>query len=183
MARYTRHGRGYTYLGFMIALAIIAGVMAATAQVFATSERRAKEEDLLFAGNQFRHALAAYYRNSPGGAVKYPTKLEDLLEDNRYPEARHYLRKIYTDPMTGNSEWGLTKLADGSIIGVHSLSDQEPIKQGGFRPADTDLQNKHKYSEWEFMYVGVESAPAGTGTGTGTQQQRPSNSGRGRNVR
>ena len=161
---------------FLIALAVVSGVMAATAQVWMTGERRAKEQELLFAGNQFREALAAYYRNSPGGAVRYPQKLDDLLEDNRYATARRYLRKIFADPMTGKPNWELMRLPDGGIIGVHSVSDVEPIKKTGFRAADFELQNKSKYSEWTFMYLGVETSQAGS-------QQAPAAAGRGRTGR
>ena len=157
--------RGLTYLGFVIALAVINGLMAATAEVWLSAQRREKEQELLFVGNEFRQALAAYDKGTPGGAAQnQPKHLEELLKDNRYPNTKRYLRQIYADPMTGKTEWGLVRLPDGGIIGVHSLSEKEPFKKTGFRLADAALQDKTKYSEWTFMNIGQTSS---------VQQQAP----------
>jgi hypothetical protein len=53
--------------------------------------------------------------------------------------------------MTGNAQWGLMTGANGQIYGVHSLSDQEPIKKKNFRLADKEFKDKTKYSDWVFM--------------------------------
>ena len=62
---------------------------------------------------------------------RYPESLDDLLEDNRGLVTRRHLRKIFVDPMTGRSEWGLVRVG-GRIVGVHSLSDAIPVKQANF---------------------------------------------------
>ena len=77
-------------------------------------------------------ADGSYCRLSPvSGLQRYPATLEDLLRDGRVPGIKRHLRKIFVDPMTGKTEWGLIK-EGGRIIGVHSLSANKPLKQGGF---------------------------------------------------
>jgi len=168
MAMPPRRSRGLTYLGFLVLLAVMSGIVAAAIEAWQTRERRQKEVELLFIGSQFRQALARYYKASPGGSPRYPRELADLVEDQRHPAVRRHLRRIYADPMTGRTEWGLVRLQDGGIIGVHSLSELEPLKKTGFRPADAGLANKRRYSEWAFLYFGVESMAAGQNQGQGT---------------
>ncbi len=118
-------------------------------QVWQTVQKRDKEEELLFVGDQMRRALALYAANAAGGQ-RYPRSLEDLLKDPRYPGARRYLRKIYRDPITGRAEWGLVKAGD-VITGVYSLSEEEPLKKTEFSLADRAFEGKTKYSEWIFV--------------------------------
>ena len=139
--------RGFTYVGLMLLLAIMAVWLLVVSEVYRTMQKREKETELLFVGDQYRRALARYYASSAG----YPKSLEDLLKDPRYPAVRRYLRQLYPDPITGKSEWGLQKGPDGAISGVYSLSEAEPIKKTGFRIADEAFEGKAKYSEWVFM--------------------------------
>jgi hypothetical protein len=105
---------------------------------------------LLFVGTEFQCALASYAGASPAGAPRGPKSLEDLLRDRRVPGMVRHLRRIYVDPITGTTRWGLVRDPGGSIVAVHSTSDATPIKQGGF---DADLQHltqRSKYSDWVF---------------------------------
>jgi hypothetical protein len=63
---------------------------------------------------------------------------------------RRHLRKIYVDPMTGTAEWGVVK-TNNAVVGVYSLSEDEPLKKTGFAQRDADFENKSKYSEWTFL--------------------------------
>lgn len=142
---------GFTYLGLM-ALIVIMGVMLASAgEVWHTAMKREKERELLFVGNQFRRALERYYAYTPGQARRQPLSLEELLRDPRYPGTQRYLRRIYADPITGRAEWGLIKGPGGEIYGVHSLSNEEPLKKGNFSLADAMFENMKRYSDWVFM--------------------------------
>jgi hypothetical protein len=135
--------------------------LAATMDVWHTTLQREKEKELLFIGNQFRVALKSYYSGPPAG--RYPTRLDDLLLDSRSPAIRRHLRQIYVDPFSGKAEWGFVTLPDGQIVGVHSLSDAEPIKTAGFLLRDADFEGKTKYSEWVFSFkVQVAAVPQGT---------------------
>ena len=77
--------QGFTYLALLIAVAVGGGVLAAIGELTSHAQQREKEAELLFAGHQYRQAIAAYYERAPGGAKRFPQKLEDMLEDKRHP--------------------------------------------------------------------------------------------------
>lgn len=147
-----RRSRGFTYIGVLVMVAVMGMTLAAAGQVWHTAQQREKEQELLFVGDQFRRAIDQYYRNTPTKGRRYPARLEELLEDPRQPSVKRYLRKIYMDPMTRNTEWGLITGPNGEIYGVHSLSEAEPLKKSRFRLVDKDFEGKTKYSEWLFLH-------------------------------
>jgi type II secretory pathway pseudopilin PulG len=144
--------RGFTYIGLLIMLVIIGVTLASAGVVWHTAVQRDKERELLFAGDQFRQAIGRYYIATDGPAKQYPLTLDDLLRDPRQPSTVRHLRKLYVDPITGSAEWGLLKGRDDRIVGVFSLSEQRPLKQGNFRGADQIFAEKEKYSDWQFIY-------------------------------
>jgi len=153
-----RRSAGFTYIGLLLLVAVMGISLAVAAGVWQTAQKRDKEEELLFAGDQIRRAIGMYIANSSA----YPRRLEDLLKDPGFPGVRRYLRKIYRDPMTGSAEWALVKSAGDTIIGVHSLSDAEPLKKSGFSTADQDFEGKTKYSDWVFLAKAVQATPGAT---------------------
>lgn len=166
---------GFTYLAALFLIAIMGAVIAATGMVWHTAQQREKERELLFAGDQFRRAIGLYYERSPGTIKKYPNSLNDLLKDERYLSTQHYLRRIYLDPMTRKAEWGTVPAPGDGIMGVHSLSQDEPIKTGNFRYRDRDFEGKTKYSEWKFVYE--PKAPQAPNTGQPSVALLPGSSG------
>jgi len=138
---------GFTYIGLLILVAMMGIGLTLASELWQTAQKREKEQELLFVGNQFRRALAMYSAVGTGS----PRKLEELLKDPRIPGVRRYLRKIYRDPITGGTEWGLVKGPGDIITGVYSLSNEEPIKQSEFSPVDQAFKGKKKYSEWVFF--------------------------------
>ena len=158
---------GFTYIGVLVLVAIMGLAAALVSELWQIAQQREKEQELLFVGNQFRRALGMYSAN--GGA---PLRLEDLLKDSRVPGVRRYLRKIYRDPITGGTDWGLVKSGgtEGVITGVYSLSAAEPLKKSEFDLADKEFEGKKKYSEWVFAAKPTQGAqaaatPAAAGTG------------------
>jgi len=145
--------RGFTYIGVLVLVALMGIALAAAGQVWHTFQQREKEQELLFIGQQFRLALDRYSNHTPGQARRAPLRLEELLRDPRHPGVQRYLRKIYPDPMTGRAEWGLITGPDGEIYGMHSLSDDEPLKKSNFGLADRRFEGKMKYSDWVFMHA------------------------------
>jgi hypothetical protein len=89
------------------------------------------------------------------GPGLYPRTLDELLKDPRSPATRRHLRRLYPDPITRSSEWGIIKAPDGGIMGVHSRSEEAP----------QDFAAATKYSDWKFFYA---PKPAGQ-----QQQQKP----------
>lgn len=151
-SRIPHRQKGFTYLIMMLAVAAMGFGLAAVGELASHARQREKEAELLFVGNQLRSAIAAYYESTPGVVKRYPQKLEELLEDKRYPMVKRYLRQVYADPMTGKPEWGLMPAPGGGIMGVYSLSDAAPIKTAGFSDADRDLADGQAYSDWKFFY-------------------------------
>ena len=113
--------RGYTYLGLMFIVALLALTTAMASVVWSTVQRRENERQLLFAGAQFAAAIERRHAR-PESAGAYPKRLEDMLGDGSHRE----LRQVYPDPMTGRREWGLVRDGSGGIVGVFSLSDATP---------------------------------------------------------
>ena len=152
--------RGFTYIALLIGVAIIGGVLAAIGELASHAQQREKESELLFAGDQIRAAIGAYYERSPGGAKAYPKTLEDLLEDKRWPVVQRYLRKVYRDPMTGKSEWGVVEGPGGGIMGVYSKSEARPLKSGNLPRGDESFADAKAYTEWKFTHSPLGLVPA-----------------------
>lgn len=141
---------GLAYLGvLMLVLAVTAG-LAAVARPWSLQQQRAREADLLFVGQQFQRAIASYYRAGPAPA--FPRSLENLLKDERVPYTSRHLRRLYRDPLTGDTEWGLVKGPDGGIMGIYSLAPGKPLKQDGFAASLGDFAGKSRYSDWIFLF-------------------------------
>jgi hypothetical protein len=175
------HAAGFSYIGLLILVAATSIALSVTSEMWVTVQKREKEEELLFIGDQFRRAFALYGANAAGN----PRQLEDLLKDPRLPDTRRYLRKLFRDPITGRPEWGLLKSTGDTIIGVYSLSEDEPIKNAEFRLVDQSFEGKKKYSEWVFFQRTSRSAgapskapaagamPSGSAVQTGIPQTQP----------
>jgi type II secretory pathway pseudopilin PulG len=149
--------RGFTYLTVLFAIAFMGLGLAVTGEVWHTALTRDREMQLLYAGNQYRRAIERYYLSGPR---QFPRALEDLLKDPRKPGTERYLRKLYFDPLTGKSEWGIVKAPDGGIMGVYSLSEDSPKKVANFAFANREFEGATKYSDWKFLYSpGTQQVP------------------------
>jgi len=149
--------QGFGYLLVLFALAALGLSLAGTGQVWHTTAQREKEADLLFVGNQYRRAIESYYKQSPDAVKQYPLKLEDLLEDKRFPTPKRHLRQLYRDPMTGSADWGLMKAAD-RIVGVYSTSDGNALKTT-FLERDAAFAGTSRYADWLFSPATGAVAP------------------------
>ncbi|WP_418119363.1 hypothetical protein [Variovorax sp. 350MFTsu5.1] len=104
----------------------------------------------------------------------YPSSLEDLLKDERFPGIRRHLRKIFVDPMTGKAEWGLVQVS-GRIVGIHSLSTAVPIKQAGFESDEQAFTGAQSYAEWIFSPLAqMPVPPEGKAIGSSAAMSLPS---------
>jgi type II secretory pathway pseudopilin PulG len=158
VASLERGQQGYAYLALLGFVAVAGIGLAVLAQVWSTASQRERERELLFIGQQYRKAIASYYDESPG-AKQYPRSLDDLLDDKRFPTPTRHLRRLYLDPMSGSSEWGLV-LHQEWIIGVYSLSEARPIKTAQFSPQDAAFVDAEHYTDWRFVHKleGVQAA-------------------------
>jgi type II secretory pathway pseudopilin PulG len=172
------HG-GFTYVGLLLAVALIGTALAGAGTVWSSAAQREREAELLFVGGEFRRAIASYYEAGAGGARQFPRSLEELVRDPRLPVVRRHLRRVYADPMTGSSEWGLVRAGD-RIVGVHSTYGGRPLKTANFAPADSALAGATSYREWRFVYApataNAESVAARVpATATAPSPVRPKN--------
>jgi hypothetical protein len=151
---------GYTYLVVLFIVALMGVGSKAVAELWHTAQMRDKEQELLYAGAQYRRAIELYHANSPGTLKQYPRELSQLLQDPRRQEIRRYLRRLYRDPMTPGGEWGIVKAPDGGIAGVYSLSDAKPFKTADFKPEDGEFTDAVRYSDWKFVAAGAIPPPA-----------------------
>lgn len=143
--------QGFTYIGVLVIMAVMLMVMGAASEVWHSVMQHEKEQQLLFVGHQFRAAIGKYYLQSGN---KYPPSLDALLEStNQGGKKVRFLRKLYQDPMTGDTQWGLVTGLDAKITGVYSLSDEKPYKTTGFSDADTKFEGAEKYSDWKFAFI------------------------------
>jgi type II secretory pathway pseudopilin PulG len=136
----------------LVAIVIIGGALAAVGELWSLQSRREREVELLYRGDAIRQAIGAYVVISPGAAAHYPMELQDLVQDQRSPQVKRYLRRVYEDPMTGAADWTLIRAPDGGIMGVASSSLQEPIKRQNFRIIDALFADSACYCDWQFIY-------------------------------
>jgi type II secretory pathway pseudopilin PulG len=146
--RRAREG-GFTYLAVLFLVALMGLGLAGTSELWSLASQRAHERELLWTGNQYARALKSYYDQSPG-VRQYPVRLEDLVEDKRFPMPRHHLRQIYPDPIA-HAGWGVILNSDGRIGGVRSLAGGTPLKQAGFPLRWEDFNGRSSYSDWRFI--------------------------------
>ena len=156
-SRSPANATGFTYIGLLIAVVVLGVALSAVGTVWRTQAQREREQELLFIGREFRAAIAAY--SKANGGRQLPTDINDLLEDKRWPEPRHYLRRLYADPMTGAADWTILQ-ADSlglagvtGIVGVASSSQGVPLKKAGFLTGEEAFKDAACYCDWKFAYV------------------------------
>lgn len=124
VAQQRQYQCGLAYLGVLFLIVAISISLAVVSQNVDLQLKREKEQDWLFAGQQYQRAIASYYAQSPNGLKELPRHLEDLLLDKRFIKPVRHLRKFYTDPVNFGQAWQIILNADGQITGVVSESQQ-----------------------------------------------------------
>ena len=163
---------GYTYLGVLFIVSVLAMTAAAASVVWHIAQERDDERELVFIGRQFEAAIDRYHAHAVDPAQPYPRRLEDLLRDDRSIVPQHHLRRLYVDPMTGEAHWGLLRLPDGGIVGVHSLSDRRPYPRLNVVPGYTPPVST-SYQTWKFVAPSAAEAWAAVSATQGTTTAPP----------
>jgi type II secretory pathway pseudopilin PulG len=150
---------GYTFVALLAVLALLGAALATLGTAWATAAQREKERELLFRGEQIRDAIGRYRAAEEPPA--WPPSLAALLEDQRGPQVRHHLRRVWADPFTGRADWVLLEAADGGgarlerrIAGVRSRSEARRMALAGAEPV---LPDDPRVSDWVFVFA---AAPA-----------------------
>ncbi|NIM43000.1 MAG: type II secretion system protein [Hydrogenophaga sp.] len=133
---------------FLLALAT-QRVMAVVSQ----QAQREREAELLRVGSAIAAAIGRYHEGTPGTVKRWPSSLEDLLDDRRMIGLRRHLREVYADPITRQPRWGLVAAPDGGIAGVYSLGGGVPITSGSLEAVRWGFAGATSYQQWRFVYV------------------------------
>jgi hypothetical protein len=124
-ARRTAKQDGYAILlvSFMTMLMLMAAIVAAPS--IRTERRREQEEEMIWRGKQYVHAIKLYYRKNG----RFPTNLDDLTKPKN--GSLRYLRQEYKDPMNKeDGKWRLIFVGpSGQLIG--STKPQQQIQMSG----------------------------------------------------
>ncbi len=172
MARPITHGsqHGFSYLVVLL-IAVVLGITSmATFEHFDTLAKREREQQWLFAGQQYQHAINSYYQQSPDGIKQLPAALSDLLKDPRFASTKRHLRKIYPDPITGQP-WRLILNEDNRIMGVVSSSDATVLQRAKIEAQIANLtQNEADATYADFQFV-LDKARLAEGVTEEVQQQ------------
>ena len=153
----TGHVRGLVLLALLLFIALASLATALAAEVWATALQREREAELLFVGEQYRHAIESYWRATPGRVKTLPVAIEALLADDRFPMPVRHLRQLYPDPLTG--EPFVLVRAGGGITGVQSSSKDAPLKTANFPPRYRQFEGAQSYEQWTFVFTPPRGAP------------------------
>lgn len=119
----TGKAQGFAYLALLV---VISGSLlmlsAAQPDLFQQAQRQ-KEQQLLFAGREYREAIRRFYENPNVSVQRFPQTLDELLVDKRSLKPMYHLRRLYPEPISGLA-WGLMRDEQGGITGVYSRSNQ-----------------------------------------------------------
>ncbi len=141
---------GFTYVGLLAVLALIGLLLAAAGDVVSTTERRSREDQLLWVGHEYRAAIGRYWLRNR----RYPLALEELLGTGPdQPLPVRFIRRLYPDPMTNGAPWVLVPAPSGGIMGVASSSTRAPLKTANFDPVDPSFEKATTYGDWQFSFV------------------------------
>ena len=154
--------KGFTYLMLLWWVAISGVMLMAVSHSWVMDSRRQREAELIFRGEQIKHALQSYYDASPTDPKTLPTTWQDLLEDRRGPKLLRHLRQPYKDPISADGHWGVIK--QGLFIkGVHSESTLKPVK---------GLDKDATYQNWRYE-VDAAAPPASSASATSSAASAP----------
>ena len=88
---------GYILVAVIFMLAILIISMAVAVPKVRESIQRDREVETMHRGKQYTRAIQLYYRKFNA----YPPNIDALVKTNEI----RFLRKRYTDPMTGKDDW------------------------------------------------------------------------------
>jgi type II secretory pathway pseudopilin PulG len=181
--------KGYAMAALIVGMAVMAILMTAAMPVWKHLAQREKEEELVFRGEQYAHAIGLFQRRT---ANAYPPNLDVLVQQK-------LLRKKYKDPITGDDfvpiaqsqqagrgnqggQQGAAQPGRGQQAGPGTGAPGQPTVVGGIvgvtsKSTDESIRlykGRSHYNEWAFIYTPPAQAPGAGGVGA------PGAGGRGR---
>src|SRR5882757_2338173 len=98
---------GYLLLTVLVMVFLMLLALSVAAPKVAKEIQRDKEREALERGLQYRRAIQLYYKKF--GA--YPANIKQLEKTNEI----RFLRKRYTDPITGKDDWRLIHMGEAKV--------------------------------------------------------------------
>ncbi len=192
--------RGYAMAALLVAMSIMAIMMTVIMPVWKHTAQREKEEELVFRGRQYVHAIGLFQRKF---ANAYPPNIDTLVE-------QRFLRKKFKDPITnddfalipvgqqapGTGQQGAGQRGGGAAAGRGGQTTAPTTIARGISPIGTPgsgggttagvsgVTSKSKdqsirlyngrghYNEWAFVYTPQIQAPGAGAAGTAAPGQR-----------
>jgi type II secretory pathway pseudopilin PulG len=168
----TSREQGFTYLGLLFAVALAGAVLAQIGQHWSGVMQRERERELIFRGQQIAAAIASYRAAPAVAEPAWPSGFEELLEDRRTATPRRHLRRVFTDPITGQADWVPVLDDAGGWHGVHSRSEAPASIRFGAEPPLTTAR-KTKVSDHLFVAAAAAKAPASSPASSPTGSEPP----------
>ena len=122
LAGQAKSQRGYAMAVLLVAMSIMAIMLTVAMPVWKRMAQREKEEELVFRGQQYVHAIALFQRKT---ANAYPPNIDLLVRER-------YLRKKYKDPITNDD---FVPLPVGAQPGGVGAGGSQPGGRGAQPPA------------------------------------------------
>jgi hypothetical protein len=173
MARRTPSGKprrgaqaGFGFLTVLFLIILIGLALGQAGTLWSTQSTRIKEADLLWVGEQYRSAIAAYYEASSGAAKTWPRKLDDLVLDHGNRQYGAICAVSIPILSAANRTGVLSSTPKPGIRGVYSRAAGKPLKLSGLPKKKRTSKNAKTYSDWRFeakpeqAALGPVAAPA-----------------------
>lgn len=136
--------RGFSFLELMLSMVILGILASAMIPTTKAIVKRRKETELRHALMEVRLAIDRYKKMAEEGEINvpdvtqlgYPADFQELISGAALKKHSgkniRFLRRIPTDPMTGEAEWGMRSVQDSpddpswggeNLFDIYSLSD------------------------------------------------------------
>ena len=126
---------GVTYLFVMMLVVVMSIATMEVTQQWTVIMQRDREAELQFRGTSIAKAIERFVADWEIQRATRPNQWPRTLEELTKKSPKRYLRKAYTDPMTGD-KFALIKIGQ-EIHGVRSTSTETPYNQDMFKGAKT----------------------------------------------
>ena len=112
---------GFTLAVLAVVMAVMAIFLTVAIESVSFQQKREKEEELIFRGNQMVEGVRLFRARF----ARFPVKIEELGTANP-----RVLRKVWTDPMTGQADWLPVFLGeDGTTLNPIPVPGATPTPQ------------------------------------------------------
>lgn len=118
--------RGFTYVGLLIVVALLGAALASAGVSWRHRLQREREIESIARAQELADALGSWQAVAGTSRQALPD-WNDLLEDRRVAPLLRHLRRAWTDPLTGETDWQWVRDEAGQVVGVRSRSMRPAI--------------------------------------------------------